>query len=711
MAGERVRVWPGHNHPLGATWDGKGVNFALFSANAERVELCLFDHTGSREIARVVLPEYTDEVWHGYLPDLRPGALYGYRVYGPYDPARGHRFNPHKLLIDPYARALHGKLRLTDAHYGYRYGSPREDLSFDRRDDSRTMPKCRVLDTLALWGDDRPPRHSWSDMVIYEAHLRGFTRRHPGVPEGLKGTAAGMSTPAVIDYLKALGITAVEFLPVHAFATQRFLSAKGLTNYWGYDSICFFAPQPSYLATGLTREFKIMVARLHEAGIEVILDVVYNHTGEGNHLGPTLCYRGIDNASYYRLSPSNLRNYEDVTGTGNSLDLRHPRVLQLVMDSLRYWVTDMHVDGFRFDLSVTLGRDNDHFDAGAGFFDAVQQDPVLAGVKLIAEPWDLGPNGYQLGNHSPRWAEWNDRYRDSVRRFWRGDDGTLPDLAARLTGSADIFDRKGRRPWESVNFVTAHDGFTLADLVSYNHKHNEANGEDNRDGHNENVSMNHGVEGPTDDLQILAARRRHRRNLLATLLLSQGTPMLLAGDEFGHTQHGNNNAYCQDNDTSWLDWPAIGAEEATFIAFVRRLISLRRQHPVLRWQHFLHGQHSVEGVKDITWIAPDGGEMRTDQWQSPGAHCVGLLLNGEAGVHMAMDGTPIQGELLLAILNGNSKDVPFTLPQVPQGTAWVRVLDTADDDPASLRGEFKMAIPIAANSISLWCLDPAEQKR
>jgi isoamylase len=711
MAGERVRVWPGHNHPLGATWDGKGVNFALFSANAERVELCFFDHTGGREIARVVLPEYTDEVWHGYLPDVRPGALYGYRVYGPYDPARGHRFNPHKLLLDPYARALHGSLRLTDAHYGYRYGSPREDLSFDRRDDSRSMPKCRVVDTLALWGDDRPPRHSWSDTVIYETHMRGFTRRHPSVPDALKGTAAGMSTPAVIDYLKELGVTAVEFLPIHAFATQRFLTAKGLTNYWGYDSICFFAPQPSYLATGLTREFKIMVARMHEAGIEVILDVVYNHTGEGNHLGPTLCYRGIDNASYYRLSPSNPRLYDDVTGTGNSLDLRHPRVLQLVMDSLRYWVADMHVDGFRFDLSVTLGRDNDHFDPGAGFFDAVQQDPVLAGVKLIAEPWDLGPNGYQLGNHSPRWAEWNDRYRDTVRRFWRGDEGTLPDLAARLTGSADIFDRKGRRPWESVNFVTAHDGFTLADLVSYNEKHNERNGEENRDGHNENVSTNHGIEGPTDDPEILAARRRHRRNLLATLLLSQGTPMLLAGDEFGHTQHGNNNAYCQDNETSWLDWEAIGPEEEAFIAFLRRLISLRRQHPVLRWPHFLHGQHSVEGVKDITWIAPDGGEMRTEQWQNPDARCVGLLLNGEAGVHMALDGTPIQGELLLAILNGGSKDMPFTLPRVPQGAAWRRVIDTADDDPAGVRGEFKVTIPTAAHSVSLWCLDSAEQRR
>lgn len=711
MTGQRVRVWPGRNHPLGATWDGKGVNFALFSANAERVELCLFDHSGNREVARVALPEYTDEVWHGYLPDVQPGALYGYRVYGPYDPARGHRFNPHKLLLDPYTRSLHGNLRWSDTYLAYRRGSPREDLSFDRRDNARSMPKCRVVDTVSTWGDDRPPSHSWSDTVIYETHLRGFTRLHPAVPEGLKGTAAGMSTPAVIDYLKALGITAVEFLPIHAFISQRFLVTKGLSNYWGYDSVCFFAPQPSYLATGLMREFKTMVARLHDAGIEVILDVVYNHTGEGNHLGPTLCYRGIDNASYYRLLPSDPRLYADVTGTGNSLDLRHPRVLQMVMDSLRYWASEMHVDGFRFDLSVTLGRDNDHFDPGAGFFDAIQQDPVLARTKLIAEPWDVGPNGYQLGNHSPRWAEWNDRYRDTVRRFWRGDEGVLPDLAARLTGSADIFDRNGRRPWESVNFITAHDGFTLADLVSYNDKHNEKNGEDNRDGHNENISTNHGIEGPTDAPEILAARRRHSRNLLATLLLSQGTPMLVAGDEFGRGQNGNNNAYCQDNETSWLDWKAVDPEEDKLIAFVRRLIHLRRRHPVLRWPRFLHGQHSVDGVKDITWIAPDGEEMRTEQWQDPKARCVGLMLNGEAGAHMSMEGQPIEGELLLGILNGNGTELPFLLPHVPYGVAWLRLLDTATLDSVETRRAFGETISIPPSSVSLWCLDTVPSEK
>jgi isoamylase len=707
----RARVWPGRNYPLGATWDGKGVNFALFSAHAEKVELCFFDHAGNREIARVALPEYTDEVWHGYLPDARPGALYGYRVHGPYNPGRGHRFNPYKLLIDPYTRALHGRLRWADTHFGYRFGSPREDLSFDRRDNARSMPKCRVIDTAASWGSDRPPGRSWSETVIYEAHMRGFTRLNPAVPDGLKGTAAGMSADAVIDYIKALGITAVEFLPVHAFVSQRNLAIRHLSNYWGYDSIAFFAPEPSYLATGLIREFKTMVARFHDAGLEVILDVVYNHTAEGNHLGPTLSFRGIDNASYYRLMPDDPRFYIDETGTGNTVNLSHPRVLQMVMDSLRYWAGEMHVDGFRFDLCSTLGREANGFDPGSGFFDALRQDPLLSRVKLIAEPWDLGPGGYQLGNHGPRWAEWNDRYRDTVRRFWLGDDGVLPELAARLAGSADIFDRDGRRPWASVNFVTAHDGFTLADVVSYNTKHNEENGEENRDGANDNHSTNHGVEGPTDDPGILAARRRHRRNLMATLLLSQGTPMLLAGDEFGNSQAGNNNAYCQDNATGWLDWNAIDPEEEKFIAFVKRLIHLRRLHPVLRWPQFLHGQHAAAGVKDITWIAPDGAEMTTEQWHDSAARCIGLMLNGEADGRLSMEGVPIQGELLLIILNGGADEVAFSLPPVPQGSGWLRLIDTSDDEPTKATREFNEAIPIAANSISLWCLNTSAESR
>jgi isoamylase len=702
MTRSRVRIWPGNPDPLGATWDGSGVNFALFSANAERVELCLFDDGGNREVDRIALPEYTDEVWHGYCPDVRPGQLYGYRVYGPYDPHRGHRFNHNKLLLDPYARSWSGPLRWTDAHCGYRVGAQREDLTFDRRDNARAMPKCRVVDLAATWGQDRPPARPWSDTIIYEAHLKGFTRLHPRIPERIRGTAAAMATPPAVDYLKALGITAIEFLPIHAFISGHHLVSKNLTNYWGYDSVGFFAPHPSYLATGRLSEFRTMVAHLHEAGIEVILDVVYNHTGEGNQLGPTLSFRGIDNASYYRLNPSDARFYNDVTGTGNSLNLTHPRVLQMVMDSLRYWVTEMHVDGFRFDLCVTLGRENDHFDPGSGFFDAVRQDPVLSGVKLIAEPWDVGPNGYQLGNHGPRWAEWNDRYRDTVRRFWRNDYGVLPELAARLAGSADIFDRRGRRPWASVNLITAHDGFTLLDLVSYGSKHNEANGEDNRDGHNENISTNHGVEGPSDDPEIVAARRRHRRNLLATLLVSEGTPMLLAGDEFGHTQRGNNNAYCQDNEITWVDWSAIDVANDTLIEFVRRLIRLRLDHPVLRWPRFLHGTHSSGGIKDITWLAPDGSEMTTEQWQRPQSRALGLMLNGEVGTFHFRDGTPAPGELLLLLFNGNDSEIAFQLPRVPHGNVWRRLLDTSEETPSEITRAFNDDAVLAPCTLSVW---------
>jgi glycogen operon protein len=665
---DQPRVLPGTPYPLGATWDGRGVNFALFSAHADKVELCLFDRVGKKESARVSLPYQSEHVWHGYLPDARPGTLYGYRVHGPYDPARGHRFNGNKLLLDPYARLICGYLKWSDTHFGYRIGSPREDLSFDRRDNARSMQKCQVVDPAFSWGGERYPDTPWRETVIYEAHLRGFTMRHPTLPKRLRGTAEGFASPAVIDYIKSLGITAVELLPVHAFVNDRHLADNGRANYWGYNSIGFFAPEARYLATGRLYEFKLMVARLHDAGLEVILDVVYNHTGEGNQLGPTLSFRGIDNASYYRLKPDNPRYYQDDTGTGNSLDLGHPRVLQMVMDSLRYWAGEMRVDGFRFDLATALARGPNAFEPRCSFLDAVRQDPQLARVKLIAEPWDLGPGGYQLGHFGAGWSEWNDRYRDSVRRFWRGDAGSLPELATRITGSADLFDHDGRHPRASVNFVTAHDGFTLHDLVSYDHKHNEANGEDNRDGTDDNLSANYGVEGATEDNLILALRRRQRRNLLATLLLSQGTPMLLDGDEFARTQGGNNNAYAQDNETSWINWDAIDDAAEGDIAFVRRLIALRRHHPALRWPRFLHGsRRGDKGIKDITWIAPDGGEMTEARWNDVQARSVGLLLNGRADTAAS---APPPDEILLWLLNAHTEALDFRLPELPFGAGW-----------------------------------------
>src|SRR5579885_1563493 len=594
MSSNRSRILPGSPYPLGATWDGRGVNFALFSAHAVKVELCLFDRVDAHESERIVLPECSDHVWHGYLPDAGPGLLYGYRVHGPYEPERGHRFNPHKLLLDPYARLMRGRLRWSDAHFGYRIGSPREDLSFDRRDNARAMPKCQVIDPAFTWGVDRPPCHAWSESVIYEAHLRGFTMRHPELPENLRGTVAGFAGVPVIDYLKSLGITAVELLPVQAHVDDRYLIERGLTNYWGYNTIGFFAPEPGNLSSGRLYEFKTMVARLHDAGIEVILDVVYNHTGEGNQMGPTLCFRGIDNRSYYRLQ-ENGRYYVDYTGTGNTLNLDHPRVLQLVMDSLRYWAADMHVDGFRFDLAPVLGRWHGDYAQDSVFFDAVRQDPVLSQVKLIAEPWDLGPHGYQLGNFPPGWAEWNASYRDTVRRFWKGDAGLVPALASRLAGSSDIFDRHGRRPWASINFITAHDGFTLRDMVSYNDKHNEPNGEDNRDGSNDNRSWNCGAGGVTTDPDVIALRARQSRNLMSTLLLSMGTPMLTAGDEMWRTQDGDNNAYNQDNEMSWMNW-ALDAAGAELLAFVQRLVAIRAASPALRQPQFFDGRITPSGA-------------------------------------------------------------------------------------------------------------------
>ncbi|HET6519229.1 MAG TPA: glycogen debranching protein GlgX [Geminicoccaceae bacterium] len=679
----RLAVWPGKPYPLGATWDGSGVNFALFSANATRVELSLFDRDGRRELERVTLPEYTDEVWHGHLPEVRPGQLYGYRVHGPYEPQRGHRFNPNKLLIDPYAKELVGPLHWSDVHFSYRFGSPREDLSFDRRDNARGMPKCRVIDTAFTWGDVRAPRTPWNRTITYEVHVRGLTMRHPEVPLHLRGTFAGLSLPVLIDHLVDLGVTAVELLPVHAFIDDRHLVAKGLRNYWGYNSIGFFAPESRYISPGGgVDEFKTMVSRLHSAGIEVILDVVYNHTAEGNQMGPTLSFRGIDNASYYRLIPGNERYYIDETGCGNTFNLTHQRVLQLVLDSLRYWVEVMHVDGFRFDLAATLGREVYGFDPGSGFFDAVRQDPVLSQVKLIAEPWDIGPGGYQLGSFPPGWAELNDRFRDGARRYWKGDDGMLAELATRLTASSEIFERRGRRPWASVNKVTSHDGFTLHDWASYNQKHNELNLENNQDGHNANYSWNHGVEGPTDDPEIIALRERQKRNMLATLLLAQGTPMMLGGDEFGRTQDGNNNSYCHDDEISWFDWEGITPEGRALTAFVRRLIEFRKAHPVLRQDVFLHGNKtSPRGVRDITWIWPDGAEPTTAQWQDGLARCMGLMLCGQAdepAAHRRRDDTP--DETLLITMNAYHDTVPFTLPVVPGGAGWWRLLDTWDPE-------------------------------
>jgi len=688
-----TKVWPGRPYPLGATWDGEGVNFALFSAHAEKVELCLFDRSGNREEARIALPEYTDEVWHAYLPDARPNLLYGYRVSGPYDPANGHRFNPNKLLIDPYARSLHGRLRWGDALFGYRVGSQRSDLSFDRRDDTRQVPKCRVIEPAFTWGEDRRPQTPWEETIIFELHVRGITVRHPDVDPAHRGTFAGLHAPAMIDYLLDLGVTAVELLPIHAAADDRHLIERGLTNYWGYNSIAYFAPDPRLLATNSIAGFKTMVKRLHDAGIEVILDVVYNHSGEGNHLGPTLSFRGIDNASYYRLD-SDRRFYRDVTGTGNTLNLDHPRVLQLVMESLRYWVQEMHVDGFRFDLCTALARENGEYGQGSAFFDAIGQDPVMAGVKLIAVAWDLPSFGYQLGNFPPGWAEWNAQSRAQVRRFWKGDKGLVANLASRVAGSSDIFGSRGRRPWASINFLTVHDGFTLQDLVSYDTKHNEANGEDNRDGSDADNSCNYGVEGPTSDAGIVALRDRQKRNLLATLLLSLGVPMLLAGDEIGRTQRGNNNAYCQDNEISWFDWEHIRPEDRALRRFVRYLIRLRRRHRVFSRPRFLRGEVLSEaGVKDITWITPPGEEATSEDWSNPVALSFGYVLSGAAGEFFTPGGQRDIDESFLVMMNAYHEDLDFHIPSLAAPMSWEPLVDTSqptgrvDDDLLYAPGE------------------------
>ncbi|HMN78844.1 MAG TPA: glycogen debranching protein GlgX [Burkholderiaceae bacterium] len=682
------KVGEGSPHPLGATFldhgAGRGVNFAVFSAHATRVEVCLYDDSGRSELARIALPEYTDEVWHGFIEGVQPGARYGLRVHGPYDPLNGHRFNPNKLLLDPYARAYMGELRWGPELFGYTVGHADGDLSFDERDSAALMPKCVVVDSHFQWRQRTGVRVPWQDTVICETHVRGFTMRHSGVPEPLRGTFAGLCSDAALDHLANLGVTSIELLPVQMFASQPFLAERGLTNYWGYDTLGFFALHPRYLAQPTIDEFKAMVDAFHARGLEVILDVVYNHTPEGNELGATLSFKGVDNASYYRLLPDDRRYYINDTGTGNTLNLSHPRVLQMVTDSLRYWVTEMRVDGFRFDLATILGREDHGFDEGGGFLDSCRQDPVLSSVKLIAEPWDCGPGGYQVGGFPPGWAEWNDRFRDTSRAFWKGDEGRAGELAACLTASGERFNKRGRRPWASVNFITAHDGFTLADLVSYEHKHNEANGEDNRDGHSDNLSCNWGVEGPTDDPQVLALRARQQRNLLATLLLAQGTPMLLAGDEMGRSQQGNNNAYCQDNEISWFDWEAAGRPDAVSLhAFTRHLLRLRRELRVLRRARFFDGEpFDDQGSRDLTWLTPGGEGMSDESWSDPNTRSFAMLLDGRAPASALRE--PCNDASVLILLNAWQEPVEFTLPPVPGGAAaqWTRVLDTREADAA-----------------------------
>ena len=694
-----MRVWPGLPYPLGATWDGEGVNFALFSENATGVELCLFDGMNDaiqRETIKVW--ERSDQVWHCYLPDVRPGQLYGYRVHGPYNPGEGHRFNPAKLLIDPYTKAISSPIKWSNALFAYKIGDPGGDLTIDPGNSAGGMPKSVVVDSAFTWGDDRPLRTPWNRTVIYEAHVKGMTIAHPQVPERLRGTFLGLVSDAVLDHLLSLGITAIELLPVHHFAVDRHLAERGLTNYWGYNSIGFFAPDVRYSTGGLGHqvyEFKSMVKKLHSAGIEVILDVVYNHTGEGNHMGPTLSLRGVDNKSYYRLQPDDQRFYTDYTGCGNSLNMMHPRTIQLIMDSLRYWVLEMHVDGFRFDLATVLARELMEVNRLGTFFDIIHQDPVLSRVKLIAEPWDVGPGGYQVGNFPIGWAEWNGKYRDSVRKFWKGADGVIPELASRLSGSGDIYQWSDRAAYASVNFVTAHDGYTLADLVSYEQKHNETNGENNSDGANDNESRNWGVEGPTEDPGIRTIRERSMRNLLATLIFSQGVPMISHGDEIARTQMGNNNAYAQDNETSWMNW-SLSDEQKRLLGYTQRLIALRQANPVLRRRQFFRGQSvSSGGHKDLTWIRPDGHEMTQQEWSTPGNRTLGMLIHGDATDETDGRGRPIKGDTMILVVNGGDQPVTFQLPHIDGEGMWLEVVDTAKDETHALSSGSATLVPFS----------------
>lgn len=685
------RLQPGLPYPLGASSDGLGVNFAVFSANATRVDLCIFDERGRKELKRFPLPECTDEVWHGYLPDAQPGLVYGYRAHGPYDPARGHRFNPQKLLLDPYAKQLTGSLRWSDALFGYRVGHSRMDLSQDRRDSAAWVPKAVVIEDNFNWGDDEPPAIPWEDTLIYEAHVTGVSMLREDIRANWRGTVDALAHPAFIDHLLKIGVTSLELLPMHAALDDHFLVERGLRNYWGYNTLAYFAPEPGYLTMRGANALRMAIRRLHSAGIEVILDVVYNHTAEGNELGPTLSWRGLDNASYYRLVPGEERYYINDTGCGNTVNLSHPRVLQMVMDSLRHWAQSYRVDGFRFDLGVTLGREGTGFDPGSGFFDAILQDPVLSRKKLISEPWDIGPDGYQLGNHPPGFAEWNDRYRDTVRRFWRGDAEQRGEMASALSGSPGLFDSRHRRRWASVNFVASHDGFTAADVVSYNEKHNEANGDNNGDGHGENYSSNWGAEGPTSDEAINQVRSTVLKSLLATVLVSDGTPMLLAGDEFGNSQNGNNNAYCQDNELAWLDWKQASEPQGQeLIDWVARVSALRRAHPSLRRSRF--GDDSTElvpGIKGAAWYDIDGSEMTDEAWAYAEGRVLGFQRACRVGEHL---------DVTLLLLNATNEDITFELPALP--CRWFRRLDTVAAHP--VRGEVETGqIKVGAHGLVL----------
>ena len=695
-------VEEGAASPLGATFDALGVNFALFSDHAKAVDLCLFDATGRRELRRIRLPRRTDDVWHVYVRGLRPGQLYGYRVHGPYEPTQGHRFNPNKLLLDPYGRDMAGHLRWHDALFGYRPGNMRADLSFDRRDSASMMPKSVVSDPAHTWGRDHRPRHAWPQTLIYEAHVKGLTMRHPAIPQSLRGTYSALAEPALIEHLVCLGVTALELMPIQSFVDDRFLHERNLRNYWGYSTLNFFTPEARYLGPDGVYGLRAAIRALHEAGIEVILDVVYNHTAEGNHLGPTLCYRGIDNASYYKLPAQNKRFAWDSTGTGNTLDLNHPRVMQMVLDSLRYWVEAFHIDGFRFDLASSLARDPIDVDERAGFLRAVRQDPVLSQVKLIAEPWDIGDAGYRLGGFPAGWSEWNDRFRDSVRAFWRGDPGQLPGLARALSGSREIFGHHGRSPGASIHYVCSHDGFTLTDLVSYNDRHNEANGEDNKDGHPHNLSWNCGVEGPTHNPEIVKIRLRQRRNMLATTLFSIGVPMLLMGDEVSRTQGGNNNAYAQDNETSWVNWQSEHAEDPAFLDFVCNLVALRKSIGVFSRRDFLSGTISLSsGLKDVYWLAPEGREMTRQDWEQDMRRTIGMQLGNDGK----------EAERFLLLINAAPETIDFKLAPDFPGHAWSQIFATCapaglrDEPPPSLKpgGTF----PIKPRSLCLFRLRPA----
>ncbi len=696
-----MRVWPGAPYPLGATWDGEGTNFALFSENATAVELCLFDGANdAQERERVSLSEHTDGVWHAYLPDVRPGQCYGYRVYGPYEPRHGHRFNPAKLLIDPYAKAVSGRVRWDDSLFGYPIGSP-DDERPDSNDSAGAAPKCVVVEEEFPWGDDRHPRVPWNRTVIYEAHVRGMTMLHPDVPAHLRGTYLGLATDPIVDHLKGLGITALELMPTHHCVYERELVKRGLTNYWGYNSIAFFAPDARFSTGGLGQqvtEFKSMVKRLHRAGIEVILDVVYNHTAEGDHFGPTLSFRGIDNAAYYRLDREDRRHYVDFSGCGNSLNMLHPRTMQMIMDSLRYWVSQMHVDGFRFDLAPALARELYEVNRLGRFFDIIRQDPTLSQVKLIAEPWDLGAGGYQVGSFPIGWGEWNGKYRDTVRRFWQGSRGQIADMAYRVSGSSDLYQVGGRSPNASVNFVTCHDGFTLNDLVSYEHKHNEANGEGNRDGTDANYSRNWGVEGPTEELRILRMRERMMRNFLATLAFSQGVPMLSHGDEVGRTQGGNNNGYCQDSALTWIDWSPTPARRE-LLNFTRRVLAIRRANPVLRRRTFFGGDPVAQsGLKDITWLLPSGSEFSDHDWHDPTARVLGMLLHGRATDERDDRGRLVVGETILVLLNAGGRSTRFVLPRMREPGTWIQEVHTARPGVRTVKTD---AVNLVAHSLIL----------